>query len=209
VETLAGVLEVVLTALPDGRTEVALEMPTPRFGEPVPASEVATALDLPTEILKIDGHGPQRVSCGFDHIVVPVGDRDAMRGRFRDFARIQELTDVYGVAGLALMCPETGHDDVDFTCRFFHPGDRWCEDVTSGNGLGAVAAYAVRNRLVPPAERMQIVTEQGITLGRPTRAVLNLRLLGEELRSVSIAATGAVVMRGSFQFDRLVRGAVV
>jgi PhzF family phenazine biosynthesis protein len=207
VETLAGTLEVMLSECENGQTLVTYTLPMPRFGEPVPASEVAPALGLPAELLKLDGHGPQRVSCGFDHIVVPIADRDVMRGSFRDMTRVTSLTDSRGVAGLVLFSRETPLAQADFHCRFFHPGDRCCEDVASGNGLGAFGAYVAAKGLVGPGDCVHIVTSQGQALGRPNQANVSVWREAETIGRVEIAATGAVVMRGSFQFERATQAA--
>lgn len=207
VETGAGVLLVTLTTGPEGQTVVTVELPPPRFGEPVPAGEVAAALGLPAEVLRIGDHGPQRVSCGFDQIVVPVNDRDAIRGAIRDMDAIGDLTDRRGVGGLTLFCADTFSHQADFHCRFFHPrvGDN--EDVASGTSLGAAAAYIVDRHLVPPADRVRIITEQGHSLGRPNMATLTVIAPGGSVRSVELSTTGTVVMRGSFHFNRKARAA--
>ena len=175
-ETGAGILPVTLTADHEGRTRIALGLPAPRFGEPVPAGEVAAALDLPAEYLRLGDHGPQRVSCGFDQIIVPVNDRIAMRGVFRDMEPIGELTDRRGVGGITLVCPDTFGKEADFHCRFFHPRVGADEDVASGTSLGAAAAYIVDRGLVPMADRITVVTEQGHSLGRPTRAEIKVQV---------------------------------
>jgi len=201
VETGAGILPVTLTSLGQGRTLVTLELPQPRFGEPVPAGEVAAALDVPAESLDLNGSGPQRVSCGFDQIVVPVNDRQIIRGDFRDREAIGELTDRRGVGGVTLFCPETFRRDVDFHCRFFHPRVGADEDIASGTSLGAVAAYLVERRLVTTGDRVRIVTEQGHALGRPNTAEVTVATSGSRILAVELAGTGAVVMRGSFHFQ--------
>ncbi len=203
-ETGAGILPVTLTADHDGRTRIALGLPVPRFGEPVPAGEVGTALGLPAEYLQIGDHGPQRVSCGFDQIIVPVNDRIAMRGVFRDMESVGELTDRRGVGGITLICPDTYGNEADFHCRFFHPRVGSDEDVASGTSLGAAAAYIVDQGLVPMADQVTLVTEQGHSLGRPTRAEINVQATSGQVSSIQLVATGAVVMRGSFHFNRRV-----
>ncbi len=208
VETGAGTLLVTLTVGPDGETVITLELPAPRFGEPVPAEEVGAALGIPASELRIGDHLPQRVSCGFDQIIVPVSDRDAIRGAIRDMEAIGELTDRRGVGGLTLFCPETFSHQADFHCRFFHPRVGGNEDVASGTSLGAAAAYIVDRRLVPPADRVRIITEQGHSLGRPNMAALTVIAPGGSVRSVELSTTGAVVMRGSFHFNRKARVAV-
>lgn len=202
VETGAGTLPVTLTDLGQGRTLVTLELPKPRFGEPVPAEEVAPALDVPAESLGLGGCGPQRVSCGFDQIVVPVNDHDVIRGEFRDREAIRELTDRRGVGGITLFCPRTHDRLADYHCRFFHPRvGGMDEDIASGTSLGAMASYLVERSLVTNGERIRIVTEQGHALGRPNTAELVVVTSGSRIDAVEVAGTGAVVMRGSFHFD--------
>lgn len=201
-ETGAGILPVVLKSKPTGEVRVALRLPEPRFGEPVPATEVGAALDLPAEILHLAGHGPQRVSCGFDQIIVPVADRIAMRGAFRDLASILELTDLRGVGGLTLVCPETYNHSADFYCRFFHPHVGMEEDIASGTSLGAAAAYLAAHDLVPGTGRTTIVTEQGHSRGRATLAQLTVTMTDGVVQTVDLETTGVVVMRGSFHFNR-------
>jgi len=201
-ETGAGILPVTLTSGPEGQTSIRLKLPDPRFGEPVPIGEVAAALDLPAEYLGIGDHGPQRVSCGFDQIIVPVNDRIAIRGAFRDMEAIGELTDRRGVGGLTLFCPDTYSREADFHCRFFHPRVGADEDVVSGTSLGAAAAYIVDRNLVPGDDHVRIITEQGHSLGRPTRAEIEVHLDDGRITAVELVATGAVVMRGSFHFSR-------
>jgi trans-2,3-dihydro-3-hydroxyanthranilate isomerase len=201
-ETGAGILPVTLTSGAGGRTLITLQLPGPRFGEPVPASEVAAALNLPEEFLRIGDHGPQRVSCGFDQIIVPVNDRNAMRGVFRDMESIGELTDRRGVGGLTLFSADTYGAEADFHCRFFHPRVGADEDLASGTSLGAVAAYIVDRGLVPVTDHVSVITEQGHSLGRPTRAEIDVHTPDGRIEAVELVATGAVVMRGSFHFNR-------
>ena len=201
-ETEAGVLPVVLKSGPEGRLRITLRLPPPRFGEPVPATEVGAALGLPPEILRLGEHGPQRVSCGFDQIIVPVSDRIAMRGAFRDMGTVMELTDMRGVGGLTLICPETFSHGADFHCRFFHPSAGQDEDIASGTSLGAAAAYIAAHGLVPEMGRVSIITEQGHSLGRPNQAKLFANMLDGAVESVELETTGVVVMRGSFHFNR-------
>ena len=193
-----------LTSDSRGRALVTLELPAPRFGEPVPVGEVEAALGLPASALRLGEHGPQRVSCGFDQIIVPVNDRAAMRGDFRDTEAIGRLTDMRGVGGITLFCPDTFSHQADFHCRFFHPRCGQPEDVVSGTSLGAAAAYMVDRGLVPGNERVDITTEQGHSLGRPTTAAIRVFTERGAVNKVELTAGGAVVMRGSFHFNRQV-----
>jgi len=206
-ETGVGTLPVVLHSTRDGHTRVSLDMPAPRFGEPVPASEVGTALGVDPDMLHLGEQGPQRVSCGFDQIIVPVGVREVIRGSFLDMPAINALTDRRGVGGLTLFCPNTHRGDADFHCRFFQPKMGSNEDVASGTSLASLAAYVVHNGILPAALLTNITTEQGHSLGRPTLAELQVRSDGGRIRRITLTGTGRVVMRGSFHFDRKVRAA--
>jgi trans-2,3-dihydro-3-hydroxyanthranilate isomerase len=201
-ETGAGLLPVVLTSGENGRTLVTFDLPLPRFGEPVPASEVAAALHLPAEILKLHDHRPQRVSCGSDVLVVPITDFNAARGAFTDKEAIRLLADQRGVGGVACFCPDTSSPGADLFCRFFYPSDGTDEDVVSGTSLGAIAAYCLDKKLLPHADHVSIATEQGHALGRPNRAVIDVRMSGPMVTQISLTATGAVVMRGELQLEQ-------
>jgi len=201
-ETGAGVLPVMLKLSPEGDTQVSLELPAPRFGEPVPAEEVAEALGVDPQVLRLGDHGPQRISCGFDQIIVPVADRQTIRGSFLDTTAINDLTDRRGVGGLTLICPETINKDADFHCRFFQPRMGPKEDIVSGTSLAAAAAYIVDRRMVPSALLTDLVTEQGHSMGRPTLANLTVKSINGTITTINLIATGAVVMRGSFHFTR-------
>jgi PhzF family phenazine biosynthesis protein len=200
-ETLAGVHEVTLTGEPGGAVHVSCEMPTPRFGEHVAADEVAAALEISPEDVRLGSVGPQRVSCGFDHVVVPVADRDVMRGRLLGRDRVKRLLDERGASGLALFCSETHDETADFHCRFLHPDDRQCEDIASGTCLAAIGAFAVHHGLVECGEDVRVVTEQGHALGRPTRAETRIRCLEGQIHRVRLCGEGVVVLRGSLQYE--------
>jgi trans-2,3-dihydro-3-hydroxyanthranilate isomerase len=201
-ETGAGILPVTLKLSQEGQTLITLGLPRPRFGEPIPAQEVATVLGVDAEMLQLGDHGPQRISCGFDQIIVPVANRQTIRGAFLDIPAIQNLTDRRGVGGLTLFCPETISKEADFHCRFFQPKMGPVEDVASGTSLAAASAYIVDHDLVPPAPQTKIITEQGHSLGRPTLAKLTVNTTNGSIDSINLTATGSVVMRGSFHFTR-------
>ncbi len=208
VETRAGLLPVTLTSGALGGAVITVGMPAPRFGEPVPVGEVAAALGVPEDLLGLGDHRPQRVSCGFDQIIVPVADCQTIRGVVRDAAGILELTDRRGVGGLTLFCPETYGHNADFHCRFFHPHMGAEEDIASGTSLAAAASYIVDRRLMPPAAEVNLTMEQGHSLGRPTTARLTVLATEDGIEGVELTATGAVVMRGSFHFNRVSLAAV-
>jgi trans-2,3-dihydro-3-hydroxyanthranilate isomerase len=208
-ETGSGIWPVILTADKDGSTRVTFDLPPPRFGEPVPANEVAAALGLPPAILRFEEHRPQRVSCGFDSLVVPITDRTAIRGAFTDMAAIRQLADRLGVGGVACFCTETSSPQVDLFCRFFYPSVGKDEDVVSGTALGAIAAFCLDKGVLVRKPRVQIVSEQGHALGRPNRAVMDVHLDGPCVTRLQLTAKGALVLRGELRLGEGVKTAVM
>lgn len=198
-ETGVGLLPVVVSTAPDGGTQVTFDLLPPRFGEPVPAQEVAAALGLPAVSIQFESSTPQRISCGFDTLVVPISDRTAARGSFTDMEAIRQLTDRLGVAGVACFCLETSSPKIDLYCRFFFPSEGKDEDVVSGTALGAIAAYCLQHGIVHRAPRVEIVSEQGHALGRPNRAQVTVDMEGPRITRIRLTATGVVVMRGELQ----------
>ena len=86
------------------------------------------------------------------------------------------------------------------------------ECTARGAGLVFVVGhpeYYPRFGFVPAAEHVTLHFEQGHSLGRPTRAEVTVTVGDEGPVAVVVAATGAVVMRGSFQFNRLMLAAML
>lgn len=203
VQTGRGVLPASVRAAGRGVVGVTFDLPLPRFGEPVTVDEAAAALGLPPAAVGLGDHGPQRVSCGFDILVVPLSDRTAARGRIEDMGPIRRLTDRLGVGGIACFSPDTSSPGVDLFCRFFFPSEGTDEDVVSGTSLGAVASYCLENGIVPRASRARIVSEQGHMLGRPNRAVVEAHSEGRRITRIMLTATGAIVLRGEFNVESI------
>ncbi|MCB1183423.1 PhzF family phenazine biosynthesis protein [bacterium] len=197
-ETAAGLLPVLLRCGDEGAARITVGLPAPRFGEPVPASEVAAALEVPPEFLWAGSREPQRVGCGFDQIVVPVADRGIFRGVDRRAPGIARLLDRRGAGGLTLVCTATRDAEVDLECRCFHTHPGHAEDIGSGTGAGAAAAYMVA-AAGTDAGRTTLVCGQGRAVGRPNRVEVTVTAGPSGPEAVEITASGAVVMRGSFQ----------
>jgi len=199
VETGHGILPVTLETGGGAAARVTFDLPPPRFGEPVAAAEAATALGLPAAAVGLGDNLPQRVSCGFDVLVVPLAERTAALALVEDMGPIRRLADRLGVGGIATFCPEVTAPGVDLLCRFFYPSEGTNEDVVSGTSLGAVACYCTERGIVPRAPRVRIVSEQGHILGRPNRAAVELVLEGRRIARVTLTASGVVVLRGEIR----------
>ena len=68
------------------------------------------------------------------------------------------------------------------------------EDPASGAATGALVAYLVKHRLIKIAEKISIVSEQGLEMGRPSRILAEAKIEGG--RAVSIQVGGQCVLVG-------------
>jgi trans-2,3-dihydro-3-hydroxyanthranilate isomerase len=69
------------------------------------------------------------------------------------------------------------------------------EDAASGAATGALMAYLVKHRLIRLADRVRIVSEQGLELGRPSRVVAEADIHSGQ--AVNIEVGGQCVLVGT------------
>jgi trans-2,3-dihydro-3-hydroxyanthranilate isomerase len=133
----------------------------------------------------------QLVSTGLPTLVVPLASLDAAeRAATQPDAYQRELIDVVGGCNLLVVTDETVADDADLHVRVFADWADVPEDPATGSSNGCLAAYLARyddaaRRLgldVPDAGRspagedaVDVVVEQGIEMGRPSRLHLRAR----------------------------------
>jgi trans-2,3-dihydro-3-hydroxyanthranilate isomerase len=188
-QTGAGLQPVEVEFTEAGTARAAMLQEPARFGpEPDPAVVLA-ALGL----VDADGHPelpPQFVSCGVEHLLVPVRDETVLARLHPDpdaLAAVFAQSD----AVCAYVCwPEP--DGVSVQARAFFlegapivGGGQVAEDPATGSAAGPLTAYLHERA---GAERIEIV--QGIAMGRPSR------LVGEAGERVRVAGDVVVLIEG-------------
>lgn len=171
----------------EGRRLVMSQVP-PEFGASCPADLAAQALGLvPTDI---DSRFPcLEVSTGLWFLIVPVRGLEAMR-------RIRVARGVYDslvakmrAKAILAFCPETEDPDCRLHVRVFCDWYDVPEDPATGSANGCLAAWLVRQRYFGET-RIELTTEQGVELKRPSRIWLQA---GEKDGRIGVRVGGQVV----------------
>jgi len=157
---------------------------------------VAATLGLKHGDIAITGLPCEVVSTGLPVHIVPVGDLEAMRRIQLHPDRLADMTRKLGFADLFVFCFETEDPTATVHCRMFAPGFGIPEDPASGAANGALGAYLVRTRAVPPKRLTRIVSEQGIEMGRPSRVFIEVEADEGRIHAVRVGGSAVIVGEG-------------
>ncbi len=186
----------VATCRKEGCVTYSLQQDDPAFmGQYFHRGKVARTLGISEDEIAITGLPCEIISTGLPIHIVPLGSLDAMAAinlRRRD---ADSIARDLGFGDLFVFTCETVNEDATVHCRMFAPHFGIPEDAASGAATGALVAYLVKHRLVKHTERIRIVAEQGLELGRPSRIVAEAEISGGQARSIKVG--GQCVLVGS------------
>ena len=171
----------------------------PQYGPPLEARErMASALGLERAAIH-DGAPIQDVSCGLPFTFVPLVSRAAVDACVLD-ARASEA--MFKESGLArrpifVFSVEAGGGDATAYSRMLGTGR---EDPATGSASGPLGCYLVRHRLVPAGAAGQMVSLQGVKMGRPSRVHIRIAGTPDEITDVKVG--GASVLVGDGRITR-------
>jgi trans-2,3-dihydro-3-hydroxyanthranilate isomerase len=163
-----------------------MRQPLPSFG---PRSEdrraVAEMLSLSEDDL--DPALPvEVVSCGVPFLYVPVRGLDAAR-RARPRADLFERAAADGVPReVFVFTREVEHAGSNVHSRMFAPGLGITEDPATGAASGPLGSYFVRHGLAGGDASVELVSEQGIEMGRPSFVRIRIEREGERITGVRV-----------------------
>ncbi len=165
----------------------------PEFGKPHPAKAMAAILGLP--VSDIDGRFPvQEVSTGLPFFIVPLKTLASLKAakvdRNKYFAFIKDTW----AKGILVFCPQAHEAPNDISVRVFVDYFGVPEDPATGSGNGCLAGYLVKHRYFGQ-DRIDIRSEQGFEIGRPSLLLLKAEQDGERI-SISVGGKAVIVARG-------------
>jgi len=165
--------------------EMTQPLPTfgPRLEDRAQAAEMLSlraedlAPDLPLEV----------VSCGVPFLFIPVRTLDAAR-RARPRADLMEAAaaSINIPPEVFLFTPETEGPGSTVHSRMFAPGLGITEDPATGGASGPLGCYLVRHRLVPCEGAADILSEQGIEMGRPSYIKIRIEGAPDKITAVRV-----------------------
>jgi trans-2,3-dihydro-3-hydroxyanthranilate isomerase len=163
-----GIIPVTLKLEDDGAVFIQMRQPLPTFGAQFSNRQIIAEM-LSLEVEAIDPQLPlEVVSCGVPFLYVPVQNlhamhkidfrRDVWERILRDFA----TSNVFVFSREVEMAGATVHS------RMFAPALGVAEDPATGAASGPLGCYLVRHGLVAGTEKVEMISEQGLEIGRPS-----------------------------------------
>jgi trans-2,3-dihydro-3-hydroxyanthranilate isomerase len=156
-----------------------MQQKSPRFGETLDISAVASALRMDRN--DVDERFPvEEVSTGIPFLIIPVKTMAALKkARVDQDAFLRLVQDKQAKAPL-LFCPETYSLENDLNVRVFADYYQVPEDPATGSANGCLAGYLIKNRFFE-SSALDIRVEQGYEIGRPSLLGLKAVESGDDI----------------------------
>ncbi|MBV8855554.1 MAG: PhzF family phenazine biosynthesis protein [Acidobacteria bacterium] len=133
--------------------------------------------DLPVEI----------VSCGVPFLYVPLRSLDAARRARPRVDLIERVAQEHDISPEAFVFTrETEGPGSTVHSRMFAPSLGIAEDPATGAASGPLGCYLVRYGLVQCDDSAEIVSEQGIEMGRPSYVRITIERRGDDITAVRV-----------------------
>ena len=177
-----------------------MTQPLPTFGPRLSDRRAAAAM-LSLEEGDLDAQLPlEVVSCGVPFLFVPLRSLDAAH-RARPRADLIEQVAGGGVPPeVFVFTREVEHASSTVHSRMFAPGMGITEDPATGGASGPLGCYLVRHRVVACDPAADIVSEQGIEMGRPSFIKIRIERQGDDIKAVRVGGRCHFMGEGFIEF---------
>jgi trans-2,3-dihydro-3-hydroxyanthranilate isomerase len=172
----------------------------PTFGKIVEdRAAVARALEVPSSDIEATGLPVQEVSCGATFLFVPMATRAAVDRASLDRAAMGGLLERLQMQrrGVFLFSKEPGGDEATVYSRML--SFRGIEDPATGSASGPLGAYLVHHGVVPKERAREILSRQGVKMGRPSRVHIAIGLEGDAIKEVRVGGASVFVGEGTIE----------
>jgi trans-2,3-dihydro-3-hydroxyanthranilate isomerase len=180
----------------DGLAFAWMTQPLPKFGRELSdRAGLATAIGLEERAL-IANLPVQVVSCGVPFLFVPVATRAAVDAVAIDRRALRRVFENDGVEEVPVFffTTDQGPDGSTVYSRMLAPGFGISEDPATGGASGPLGSYLLQHDVVNPDEARQMVSLQGVAMGRPSR--IHISIDGERDRITRVRVGGQSVLVG-------------
>ncbi len=157
---------------PGNRPLIWLKTPPIQFGKTYDRAVCAQALGLATaDLFDVT---PQLASAGNPIIFIPVRDKRAVDRAWLDMSGMRAIHPANDAPVCIFVFTPTAEGAYS---RMFAPELGVIEDPATGSATGPLAAYMLRNGLVPREKGSRFISEQGTKMGR--RSILHILIHGQ------------------------------
>lgn len=171
----------------------------PTFGPPIAdLSGAAAMLRLPPAAVTGTGLPVQAVSSGVPFLFVPLTSRRAVDNAVLDVDAFDAFREAAGIDELSLFIfsKEPGPDKATVYSRCFAPHLGISEDAATGGASGPLGAYLVHHNVVPGDRAGNMVSLQGVKMGRPSHIHMAVGVAGSLVVSVRVGGESVVAGEG-------------
>jgi trans-2,3-dihydro-3-hydroxyanthranilate isomerase len=181
---------------------IEMRQPRPVFGPRVEdLRAVAEMLSIEPEEIASTNLPPEVVSCGVPFLFVPVKSLRAVRDiKFRLDVWESQLKNVVPPE-VFVFTREVEFADSTVHGRMFAPGIGIWEDPATGGASGPLGCYLVRHGVVPCDGVAELVSEQGIEMGRPSFIKIRIAREGEEITDVRVGGECRFMGEGYLEIE--------
>ena len=168
---------------------IEMQQPLPTFGPRITdVAAIAEMLSVDTEAITATGLPVEVVSCGVPFLFVPLSNLEAIRSvRFRLDVWEKALRDAGVPPEVFVFTEEVETAGSRVHSRMFAPAIGIGEDPATGAASGPLGCYLVRQEVVRAEPRVELISEQGIEMGRPSFIKIGVEQNAGEITRVTVS----------------------
>ena len=192
-----GPVEVTLEGDPGRPSLLWMRHGEARFGPELPdRAGFARALGLEAADL-LAGQPVRSGSTGSTFLYIPLRDRETVDRARLDVPALLATQGEGPNLGVFVFAPDPDPRAGKVYSRMFAPHTSGVpEDPATGSASGPLGAYLVERGLVAPAETVDIVSEQGTRMGRPSFVHIRIGMRGGRINKILVGGTVVPVIDG-------------
>lgn len=168
----------------------------PDYRQPASArADIVRAAGVDPDAVDATGLPVEEISCGTQFMFIPVQTRAAVDAAEPDLAALRKLTSAFPGNHVAVFVFSTEPVDPEVVAysRMFAPGLGLAEDPATGGASGPLGSYLVKHGLVSREQRQNMVSLQGVAMGRPSR--IHMRITEDSNGQITRVQVGGKAVR--------------
>ena len=168
----------------------------PDYRQPASArADIVRAAGVDPNAVDATGLPVEEISCGTQFMFIPVQTRAAVDAAEPDLAAMRKLTSAFPSNHVAVFVFSTEPVDPEVVAysRMFAPGLGLAEDPATGGASGPLGSYLVKHGLVNREQRQDMVSLQGVAMGRPSR--IHMRITEDANGQITRVQVGGKAVR--------------
>ena len=192
-DELAGTVDCQVRRESGAIVSASIAAPAPlEVGQELDVGVVAACISLPEQAIETARHRPQQVSVGLTFVVTELNSLEALGQAKPNGAAFTAAHERYRHPHLFSVFMYTRVGPNHLRARMFAPLNNIPEDPATGSASAATTAFLAH---LDGARSMDLIIEQGVEMGRPSRLELSVR--GSEVR---VGGPCVPVMKGTLAF---------